>query len=298
MDRNNINIAVLSAFSNGVQDVESKETAVKSAFNWNNELYDSVNSKNKVRFRLFAALPMSDVEAATTELKRCVSKGFVGALINGYDSSNANTKTYYDTKEYLPFWKTVERLDVPLYIHPRLPLETDNEMFQWYPESRGPAYGFHSSTCELVFRLILSGLFEKCPKLKIIIGHMGEMILFWAWRMDHAIQKFCYSCTEATVDRRRALTVTETLQRNFYVTISGFYSKPAFHHALAIMGADRILFATDYPLEYMSDAVRFLEELDIDEETKMKIAQQNGQKLLNIWPAEGSLGRLRSKKER
>jgi len=169
MDEGEIEISVLSATAPGLQGLN--EAGAKDLSNishqWNDYLAEAV-AKHQDRLKVFAALPMCDPELAAQELIRTVKDlGFVGALLNGYDNAGNAPARYYDAPQYVDFWKTAAALDVPVYVHPRSAPDNRTTTYSGYPELRGSAWGFHVETAEHMLRLMMSGLFEKLPTLRI-----------------------------------------------------------------------------------------------------------------------------------
>jgi 2,3-dihydroxybenzoate decarboxylase len=143
--------------------------------------------KRPDRFQALAALPLQDPDMATKELQRCVKDlGMVGALANGFSQiGDLNTIAYLDEKQYWPFWQVCEQLDVPFYLHPRNPLPQDARIYKDHGWLMGPIWAFGQETAVHALRLMGSGLFDKHPKLQIILGHMGEGLPFSMWRVDN-----------------------------------------------------------------------------------------------------------------
>ena len=282
MDANEIEVAVLSVTAPGLQGVNDRTAAPLLARKWNNYLAEAISGHTD-RLKAFAALPTGDPQAAAEELYRCVEDlGFVGALINGYDNSGGSEPLYYDAPHYIDFWRAVTEIDVPVYIHPRSVPDGRITTYSGYPELRGAAWGFHVETAEHVLRLMLSGLFDIAPGLRIIIGHMGELLPYWAWRIDHRIEREGWRNRPETKDRQRKRTVTEYLQSNFYFTTSGSFDTAGLEHALKVMGADRVLYSVDYPYEDSREANEWFEALALDDSDKRKIAYDNAARLLRI----------------
>lgn len=290
MDAAGIDIAVLSAFSDGLQGLDmtdpdlgetpEQRTAaqVATAHVWNDELHAIVQSQPD-RFRGFAALPMSSPAAAAAELRRCVTElGFVGALINGADTAADGSPNFYVGDEFNELWQTFVDLRKPVYIHPRMKATPD----PFYDVTncdvlRTSPWGFHENTARLVMALIVNGVFTRFPDLRIILGHMGEFLPFWAWRIDHRLRM---------EGRPELAMVQQTLQRNAYVTFSGFNNTPALRHVLDVMGPERVLAASDYPMEdaaqmrdWFDEAVA---ELGVDSDDVQRIESGNAERLLGI----------------
>jgi predicted TIM-barrel fold metal-dependent hydrolase len=274
MRQANIKISILSAFSDGVQALPPCLLSKSSAKKWNDELY--AIAKTNPRFKCFAALPMCDARDAADEMRRCCeTMGFCGALINGRDTSSENEESYsnrYVDPAYDELWKTAVELDLPIYIHPRMADSTP--FFDETPNCamlRGSPWGFHSSTARLVMALIFNGVCDRHPKIKFILGHMGEIIVWMAWRIDHRYKM-----------EGRKSNVLATLKRNFYATVSGWMDNTAFTHVQSIMGSERIMYASDYPMEDTVEHAKWFDALPIDDADKRLIAYENAMRLFKI----------------
>ena len=283
MDEGEIELSVLSATSPSIQGIKDPNIEIETSRAWNDYTAQAI-LPSKDRLRAFACLPMRYPDAAIDELRRAVKDlGFLGALINGYDNAGDSAPIYYDAPEYIDFWKAAEALDVPIYIHPRTVPDDRETTYKPYPELKSAAWGFHIETAEHLLRLIISGLFDKVSNLKIIVGHMGEMLPFWCWRIDHRIQKEGWDGEVAAQNGRpRKLTVTEYLQRNIYITTSGVFHTPALEHALKVMGPEHIMYSVDYPYEDYVEANEWFNGLDYAQETLQAIAYGNAKRLLKL----------------
>src|SRR3974390_1229838 len=169
-----------------IQAIHDPRSAVAVAKQANDVLAAEVG-KRPSRFAAFAALPMQDPDAAIIELTRCVKELVLrGPLVNGFSQSGApDNVTYYDLPQYRPFWRAVEALDVPFYLHPRNPLPSWPRFYEGHNWMLGPNWAFAAETAVHALRLIGSGLFDECPKLKMVLGHIGEGIPVYLWRIDH-----------------------------------------------------------------------------------------------------------------
>ena len=284
MDEGEIEISVLSATAPGLQGLN--EASAKDLRNisrkWNDYLAEAV-ARHQDRLKVFAALPMCDPQLAAEELSRTVTDlGFVGALLNGYDNAGNAPAKYYDAPQYVDFWKTAAALDVPVYIHPRSAPDNRTTTYSGYPELRGSPWGFHVETAEHILRLMMSGLFERLPALRIIIGHMGELLPLWAWRIDHRIRREGWDKWAAEQGRPRKLTVTGYLRRNFFVTTSGTFDTDSLKHAVNVMGSDRVLYSVDYPYESTTEASEWFDALDLEASVKKAIAHGNAEEVLGL----------------
>ena len=222
-----------------------------------------------------AALPMQDPDVASKELSRCVKDlGFRGALVNGFTQIE-NSAAYYDLPQYWPFWETVEKLDVPFYLHPREPLDNQRRIYDGHPWFLGSAWAFGAETAMHALRLMGSGLFDRYPGLKIILGHLGEGLPYNIWRVGHRISK-----TPRGIPARKPMG--EYLRENFYLTTSGNFRTPTLLDAIAEVGVDRILFSVDYPFEELSDAVEWFKGSGISESDRLKIGRTNAERLFKL----------------
>jgi predicted TIM-barrel fold metal-dependent hydrolase len=274
MDRLGIEKAVLSLGAIGVQDEPDTGRAIAAASEANDELARII-ARRPDRYAGFAALPLQDPAAAGAELERAVRQlGLKGALVNGYSSiGNLETGAYYDEPQYLPFWEKVAALNVPFYLHPRQPLPNQRRIYQGRDELLGPVWGFTVETATHALRLITSGLLDRFPNLTIIIGHMGELLPFAIHRMEQRIKNIPLGL------KRRP---TQYLQENFYVTTSGNNHTPSLIGTILQLGADRVIFAADYPFEEMHEGPEWLDTVPISEADRQKIGRTNAQRLLGL----------------
>jgi gamma-resorcylate decarboxylase len=275
MDACGIEKSVLSLSSPGIQAIHDKRRAVDVARRAN-DLFAEQVAKRPDRFCAFASLPLQDPEAAALELTRCVKDlGFKGTMVNGFSQIDQEDSTvYYDLPQYWPFWGVVERLNVPFYLHPRYPLEERSDM-RGHPWLRGSVWSFGVETATHALRLMTCGLFDKYPKLTLILGHLGETLPNTIWRVDHRI-----SAIPRGIPAKRKLS--DVLRQNVYATTSGNFCTQTLLNTLLVMGADRVLFAVDYPFEKMREAVEWFDRVDAISETDWtKIARTNAEKLLN-----------------
>jgi len=283
MDEGELEMMVLSATSPSIQGFKDPGLEVETAMAWNDYIAGAIEG-HKDRFRAFACLPTRYPDAMTRELERSVKElGLVGGLVNGYDNAGDLPAVYYDAPEYLDFWKKAEELDVPVYIHPRTVPDDRVTTYQPYPELKGAAWGFHIETAEHVLRLIISGLFDKVPNAKVIVGHMGELLPFWCWRTDHRIQREGWDGEVAAANGRpRELSVSEYVKRNVYVSTSGCFNTPMLEHVLQVMPLDHVMYAVDYPYEDPAEGNEWFKTLDYDQDVLSAIGYGNAKKLLKL----------------
>ena len=275
MDDAGVERMVLSLGGTGVQDELDVPRAVQRARAANDALAAIVASRPD-RYSAFATLPMQDPEAAAIELERTVrDHGFKGALVNGYTSmGDLDTPSYYDEPQFLPFWQRLAALGVPFYLHPRNPLPSQQRMYEGRRELIGAAWSFAVDTGTHALRLITSGLFDRCPQATVVIGHMGELL------------PFAISRLEARVSHAKAVKLqkppSEYLRTNFYATTSGHFHTPSLVATIEQMGADRVMFAVDYPFERLQDGSAWLDRAAIGDADRLKISRTNAERLLNL----------------
>ncbi|NIJ08154.1 2,3-dihydroxybenzoate decarboxylase [Sphingomonas vulcanisoli] len=279
MDACGIEVSIVSLNSPAVQARADAALAIDIARRANDQLAEQI-ARRPDRFRGFAALPLQDPEAATLELRRAVEElGFVGALVNGYSQTGSMDKAvYYDLPQFRPFWGEVERLDVPFYLHPRLPLASQQLATEGHPWLMGPAWQFSVETGTHALRLIGSGLFDEFPKLTVVLGHLGELLPFNIWRTSHW----------ASADGRNPQGIpakksfVDYLRQNFYVTTSGNFRTLAMRNAMEEMGTARVLFSSDYPFEEMEEAATWFDAAEIGENDREAIGRDNARRLFKL----------------
>ncbi len=278
MDRHGIEMMLLSLNAPAVQAIPDRRTAVETARRANDLLAAEV-ARRPDRFQGFAALPLQDVDAACRELERCVtSLGFRGALVNGFSQVDEPGQcVYLDDARYRPFWALVAHLDVPFYLHPRNPIAAWAQIYRGAEWLLGPTWAFGQETAVHALRLMGSGLFDAHPTLNLVLGHMGEGIPFSLWRIDNR---------NAWVKARPAYPALHPIrhyfQRNVWLTVSGNFHTPALHDAIAEIGADRIMFATDWPFENVDHAASWFDAASLDEADRLKIGRDNARRLFKL----------------
>ena len=270
MDEAGIDLQVLSHSIPGLQAVDAA-TGVPLARRVNDRLHKAVLG-HPDRFSAFAALPTADPQAAADELERTVTKlGFKGAMINGLTGG-----VFHDDERFWPIYERASALDVPIYIHPALPQRAVIDAYykdyaQKHPGILRAAWGFTVETATQGIRFVLSGVFDKHPGLKIVLGHMGEGLPFLLWRISHGLR--------ATM---REKTFRDIFCEHFWITTSGFFSDPALLCCVMEMGIDRILFSVDYPFAENPPGTEWLKTLPISGEDRAKLLHGNAQRLLKL----------------
>lgn len=277
MDRGGVELCILSLVGPGIQAITNSRQATEVARQANNHLAENI-AKNPKRLRGFAALALQDPQNAAQELTRCIKElGFCGALVNGFtQSEQADSVTFYDMPQYRDFWATVQALDVPFYLHPRSVLAAHQPAYQGHLWLTGSVWGFTAETSVHALRLMGSGLFDEYPKLKIIIGHLGEGLPCNIWRIDNRVSR-------TLGDRPKAKhPIGQYLRENFYITTSGNFRTQTLTEVMLEVGSDRILYSVDFPFEDMSIAAEWFEGVPLSEADRLKIGRGNAQQLFRL----------------
>ena len=272
MDAARIDMQVLSLNSPGVEQLDAAEASVLAREA--NDFVAAAVKRYPNRFAGFAAIPTADPPGAAAELERTVREhGFKGALINGHHRGR-----YLDDKFFWPILERAESLGVPLYLHPTQPPPAVVEALYsgFAPDVSfmfaNAGWGWHIETAVHVLRMVLGGVFDRYPKLQIIIGHLGEALPFMLSRVD--------VMTPAMTGLSRP--VSSYLRENVHYTFSGFNFTPAFLDLLLQAGVERIMFSADYPYGSMALARAFLDHLPISPADRERIAHGNAERLLGL----------------
>lgn len=262
MDRTGITMQVLSHAPPPIQ------LSPGLARDTNDELARIVAS-NPSHFAAFAILPMQDPAAAVAELERTVKTlNFCGAMIHGLTDL-----TFMDDKRFWPILECAQALDVPIYLHPANPHPAVAEAYyKGYMGLSQAGWGFMAETANHAIRLILSGVFDTLPRLKIVLGHLGEGLPFTLRRTNAALSR------NANLKR----PFIEYFRDHFYITTSGNFSNAALLCSLMEISADRILFAADWPFAGCEEAINFMKAAPISPLDRDKILHRNAEALLRI----------------
>jgi 2,3-dihydroxybenzoate decarboxylase len=272
MDDAGIDIFVLSQTSPGVQAEKDAGIAVARAHEAN-DFMQALIKQHPDRYRGFAHLAMQDVRAAGDELQRCVEElGFLGAMINGQTNG-----VYLDDACYQPFWERVVRLGVPIYIHPANP-HIQPYVLDGYSVLQGATWGWTTDNSSHCLRLLFSGLFDRFPDLTIILGHMGETLPYFLWRLDSR-----YATTNNVCGLQKAQP-SDYFRSNLIITTTGVCQDSALQCALAEMGDDRVLFSVDYPYEDTKKAAEWIENTPVltDQAQRDKVCYRNAERVLRL----------------
>lgn len=269
MDDVGIDVQVLSHTKPGVQDLADAGQATSLATTANDYMAEAV-SRHPDRFAGFATLATAAPGQAARELERCVKQyGFKGAMINGHTRG-----AYLDERRFWPIFEAAQALDVPVYLHPANPHPAVFEAyFKDYPILGYAPWGYAIETGTHVLRLILSGAFDEFPRLRMIIGHMGELLPFALWRADSRL-------TPKYPHLKKS--VRNYFLDHFSITTAGVFSTPELVCTASVVGFDNMLFSVDYPFESNEEGVRWFESVPIADSDKRKLAHLNAERLLKL----------------
>ena len=277
MDEAGIEKTILSLTSPAIQGILKTRDAIEAAMRANDYIADMIADRRD-RFESFAAIPTQDPDAAIEELKRCVKDyGFKGALVNGFcQIDDPEEPIFLDDARYEDFWAEVEKLGCPIYLHPRLSINTILEKeFKGHNWMKTAPWGWHIQTGTHALRLIGSGLFDRYPGLTLLIGHTGECLPFFVWRTNNRVASHKRDCMAEK-------PIQYYLQNNFYITTSGNCSTSALMCTLMEVGSDRIMFSTDYPYETMKQCADWFDNIPFCDNDKIKMGRTNAVKLFNL----------------
>ncbi len=273
MDEAGISLQVLSLAANGLDELDPAEAADLAA-DANDRIAAAV-AAHPDRFAGFATVALTDVNGAIQEMCRAREVlGLPGLMLHG-----TTRGTFLDDDQFAPVWVEAERLNVPVYLHPAPPpAPVEQAYYSGLPENMGhllsiAAWGWHAETGLHVLRLIVSGLFDRHPGLRIIVGHMGENLPFSIARASSALDLMA-------VHLQRP--VEEYFHKHFWITTSGYFTAPPFQCALDVVGEERMLFSIDYPFSSTTRGRSFLDSLDLRGETLERIAHRNAEELLGL----------------
>jgi 2,3-dihydroxybenzoate decarboxylase len=267
MDRSGISRSILAIAGPGVQAERDTALATHRARESNDQLAEHV-AKNPKRLGALAHLAVQDAKGAADELERCVKQlGFKGAMINGHTRG-----LYLDHPSVYPLWERAEALGAPIYIHPTDPVAPAPVLDGVHGVRRATwEWGFETGSHAL--RLVFSGTFDRFPKAKLILGHLGETLPYLLWRFDSRAKLYGVKLKKQP---------SEYIRENIWVTLSGMYSAEPMRCAIDALGADRVMFSADYPFEDSENAGRFMDTTPLADDLRADVAHANAARLLGL----------------
>jgi len=274
MDATGIAKQIVSITSPGVQ-VFDAATAVALAISFNDQLAEAIG-RHPDRFAGLAAIAPQNPAAAAQEFERAVkSLGLKGAIVNSHTRGE-----YLDDPKFWEIFEAAESLGAPIYLHPNAPS----------PRMVGPfldrgldgaVFGFAVETSLHVLRIVVAGVFDRFPRLQMVIGHLGEGLPYWLFRIDFMHQRLVANHRYLTAPKLKRKP-SDYLKEHFHITTSGMAWQPPILYALAVLGADRVLYAMDYPYQFVPEEVKVTDDLPISDSDKKKFYQTNAERLFSL----------------
>ncbi len=267
MDKAGIDKAVLSISGPGVQAVRDAATATRLAREANDFLAEQIH-KRPDRYAGFAHIAVQDPKAGAAELERCMRElKFCGAMINGHTNG-----LYLDDRSLDPFWERVQALGALVYIHPTDPVQPA-PVLNGVPGLRRSTWEWGFETGSHALRLVFTGLFDRFPKARVALGHMGETLPYLLWRFDSRAKLYNIKLGKQPSDY---------IRDNFVVTVSGVLAAEPLRCALDALGRDKVMFAADYPFEDMAEAGHFMDTVAISDSERADVAYNNAVRLFGL----------------
>lgn len=269
MDANGVDMHLLSLTVPGVQMFEPAAAVVFARLS-NDRLSDTVR-RHPRRFAGLASFAPQDPAAAAKEMERAINS----LKLNGFLVNSHTQNAYLDEERFWPILEAAEALGAPLYIHPRAPSDGMAAPFRDY-RMEGSMWGYGMETGTHAVRLMLSGVLDRFPRLRIVLGHMGEALPFWLWRLDYM------ASPGSRADLRNQLKASEYFRRNFAITTSGLEDPLVLRLCVDKIGIDNVMWAIDYPYQPTAPAVAFLESAGLSTGDLERIAHGNAERIFGI----------------
>lgn len=276
MDQFGVDMHVLSLTAPGVQMLDA-DAATKMAAEANDLLAETVK-KHPTRYAGLASFAPQDPNRAAKEIQRAMTD----LKLNGLIVNSHTNGEYLDDPKYWPIFEAATALDAAIYIHPRnLPQHAD-DILQATLNLDGAIWGFQVETGLHAMRLIVGGVFDKFPNLKIVLGHMGEAVPYWLYRIDYMYDVYTSRGRDAHKIKRKP---SEYVKDNFLITSSGVNDHNVLKYCHSALGPNNIMFAIDYPYQETEGAARFMQTAPLPEQDVEKIAHGNAERIFHIKPA-------------
>jgi len=267
MDQAGIARAVLSISGPGVQAERDTQAAIRKAREANDALAREVQ-KRPDRYSGFAHLAMQDAKAAADELERCMRElKFCGAMINGHTNGQ-----YLDHPSLHPFWERAEALDAPIYVHPTDPV-SPSPALDGHKGLRRATWEWGFETGSHALRLVFGGLFDRFPRARLVLGHLGETLPYLLWRFDSRAKLYGVKLAKRPSDY---------IRNNILVTTSGMCSADPLACSISALGKDHVMFAADYPFEATDEAAHFIDTVALDEDVRRDVCHRNAARLFRL----------------
>jgi predicted TIM-barrel fold metal-dependent hydrolase len=288
MDAAGIDVQVLSHVQPGIQVLADEQTELAVAVSREvNDWLAAAVAEHPGRFAGFAMLPTQSPEDAADELERAVRDlGFKGALVNGHTNGH-----YLDEQSFDVLLGRAESLGVPIYLHPTdPPPAVADRYYAPFDSALVPTWGWPVETGTHLLRLICAGVFDRHPNLKVIVGHMGELLPFCFTRLNVGMTMAGWLLSSESDDLPMRNSVGYYLRENVFITSSGVFDVPVFDCARAMLGLDNLMFSVDYPFQDNFAAMEFLEQCRLSPADKERFAHRTAENLLKLDDRQGEIG--------
>lgn len=273
MDDAGVDKAVLSLTSPGAQPLPAG-LAKAMATLANDQLAEAIK-RHPDRYHGLTAVAPQDPGYSAREIERGHALGFNGVIINSHTQGE-----YLDDPKFFPILEAAQALDTPIYLHPNTaPKNFIQPMLDAGLD--GAIWGFAVETGTHLLRLITKGVFDRFPNLKMVVGHLGEALPFWMYRLDYMHAATVRSSRYESM-KPVELKPSEYLRRNIWITTSGMAWAPAIMFCREVLGPDRVMYAMDYPYEYSVDEVRWQDDLPLTVAEKKQFYQTNAETVFNL----------------
>ncbi len=279
MDRHGVAMHLLSITGPGVQAFDAA-AGTELARVANDQLAATI-ARHPTRFAGLAAVAPQDPAAAAREIDRALgSLRLNGVIINSHTHGE-----YLDDRRFWPIFEAAVAHDTPVYLHPTFPADAMIEPYSRYG-MMGALWGFGADTSLHAVRMMMGGVFDAFPTLKIVLGHLGEALPFWLGRLDNRYSNIVRRGGLEPLGMKSLARLPEQVFReNFFMTTSGMMTDAPLHFCLDMFGPDRLMFAVDYPYEQTAEAVAFIRAAPLDAEAMRRITHANAEALFRIAPA-------------
>ena len=275
MDASGIDKAILALTAPGAQPILDIDEAKGIAQRANDLLAEYVSLHPDRYVGMTTVAPQDPTWSASEIVRGARSLGFKGVQINSHTQGE-----YLDEAKFDPIFRALDETGQPLYIHPSSPPDS---MIGPMVEAGldGAIFGFGVETGMHLLRLIVTGVFDRYPSLQIMVGHMGEALPFWLYRLDY-MHKACVRSQRYERMKPIKKTISEYLRSNVLITTSGVAWAPAIKFSQAVLGEDRVMYAMDYPYQFEPDEVRTHDLLDVPLAVKRKLMQSNAERWFKL----------------
>lgn len=279
MDQAGVDMHVLSLTSPGVQML-SADAGTALAESANDQLAEVIK-KHPTRFAGLASFAPQDPNRAAKEIERAMGQ----LKLNGLIVNSHTNGEYLDDPKFYPIFEAATSQNAAIYIHPRnLPQHAD-DILQGTLSLDGAIWGFQAETGLHAMRLIVAGVFDRYPNLKIVLGHMGEAVPYWLYRIDYMYNVFTSRRTNVQKIHRKP---SEYVKDNFLITTSGVNFHPTLKYCHEVLGPENIMFAIDYPYQESMEAAQFMQTAPLPPEHMEKMTHGNAERIFHITPLAAS----------